>query len=140
MARTKAQNDRPDFIDPTTTDDPDLELLTQAPEDWEFETIVDESPTGITFDKPGESVILQYKGEVHVEREPDRDGKDQSFDYYLWNGRDGKPYSLPKSFKLEQAMTEVKFDEWCRITYVKDIETSRGLNPMKDLKVERRKS
>lgn len=137
MARTKAQDARPEFVDPATVDDPDMELLTTAPDEWEFETVVDESPTGIALEV-GESVILQYKGEVHVERELDRDGKDQSFDYYLWQGRDGKPYSLPKSFKLERAMTEVKLDDWCRITYTKDIDTGRGLNPMKDYKVERR--
>lgn len=118
----------------------DMEMLTTAPDDWEFETVSDEIPTRINFTDVGDSVVLQYNKEIYVEQEPDKDGKDQSFWLYLWVGRDGRPYSINKSWKLEQAMKDgaISKDDWCRLTFVKELETSRGLNAMKDIKVEKR--
>ena len=48
-------------------------------------------------------------------------------------------YAVNKSYKLEQAMEYVKPDDWVRITYIKDVDTGRGLNPMKDYRVDVRK-
>lgn len=123
---------------PIAADEVDYQLLTTAPDDWDFETVTDESPTRVKFTTFGDTVILQYVRKDHIEQEPDRDGKDQSFDLLIWNGRDGKPYSLNPTYKLTQAMEIVQPGDWCRLTYVKDVETKRGLQPMQDIKVERK--
>lgn len=125
-------------VDNAPVDDVDMGLLTTAPDEWEFETVTDETPTRIQFTTFGESVILQYVEQIHVEQPLDREGKDQSFDLLIWKGRDGKPYSLNISYKLKQAMETVKPGDWCRLTYIKDVPTARNMNPMQDIKVERK--
>jgi len=110
--------------------------VTTVPEDWEFETIVDESATVVIFDTVGDQFVGQYKGTEHI----DPGTEDQeAFDRFLFVGRDSNLYALPMSYKLNTAMEDVKPDQWVRITYVKDIPTGRKLNPMKDFKVEVRK-
>lgn len=145
MARNAKQIDETPEV---ATDEIDVEMLTTAPDDWEFETVREEAATRIDFNVSRESakvnggvadsVVLQYVGMQHVEQEPDKDGKDQSFDLLMWTGRDGLPYSINTSWSLMEAMKEVKTGEWCRLTYIKDLPTRRGLNPMKDIKVERK--
>lgn len=140
MARTKAQAERPDFIDPATIDgEPDMNLLSTAPDEWEFETVVDETPARVIFDNVGDTFVGQYVEMLHVEQEPDKNGVDQSFDLYVFRGRDGNLYSINRSFKMEKAMGKVEIGDWCRITFVKEIDSNKG-NPMKDLKVEVRRS
>lgn len=127
-------------VDTTVT--PDFEEgadVTQTPSDWEFETVAEGAPTGIIFENPGESFIGQYVDDHHVDREPAADGSDQSFDLFIFKGRDGERYSLNKSYALEQAMEKVNKGDWCRITYTKDVKTSRNLNPMKDFRVDVRR-
>ena len=138
MARNAGKIDETPEVAVDTEDAVDMTLLTTAPEEWEFETVIDEVPTRIKFETPGESVILQYVRKEHVDQPVDREGKDQSFDLLIWKGRDGKPYSLNVSYKLDQAMEFVKPEDWCRLTYVKDVPTARNQNPMQDIKVERR--
>lgn len=108
-----------------------------APADVEFETIVGESATTVIFDTVGESFTGRYVGEEHID--PDN-GKDEAFDRFTFRAKDGELYAITKSYKIADALEDVKPDTWVRITYVKDIPTKRGLNPMKDLKVEVAKS
>lgn len=110
--------------------------VSSVPSDWEFETVSAESAARVVFDTIGDVFVGQYVQEQTITPE----NGDEPFDLYIFTGRDGNSYSINKSWKIAQAMDDVKPDEWVRITYVKDIETKRGLNPMKDFKVEVRRS
>jgi len=120
----------------STVEEPDVST---APADWEFETVVEESPTTIVFDTIGDIFIGQYVGTDHIELPLDKDGKDQSFDRYTFRGRDGELYAINKSYKLESGMDKVEAGQWVRFTYMKDIPTARGLQPMKDFRIDIRK-
>lgn len=114
--------------------------VSTVPIDWEFETVVEESATGIIFDTVGDQFVGQYKGTEHIDPGTvDKEGKSKAFDRFLFVGRDGNLYAVPMSYKLDKAMDEIEEGQWVRITYVKDIPTGAGLNPMKDFKVEVRK-
>jgi hypothetical protein len=113
--------------------------VSMTPADWEFETVVEESPTTIVFDTIGDVFVGQYIGTEHIDLPLDKDGKDQSFDRYTFRGRDGELYALNQSYKIEMGMDKAAPGQWVRITYVKDIPTSRGLQPMKDFRIEVRK-
>lgn len=122
---------------PVIDETPDV---SSVPDDWEFETIAEESATVIIFDTVGDQFVGQYKGVEHIDPGTvDNDGKSTAFDRFLFTGRDGNPYAIPQSYKLNGAMEDVDEDQWVRITYVKDIPTGRNLNPMKDFKVEVKK-
>jgi hypothetical protein len=127
---TKRTPSKEDTVEPSTVEDIND---VSAPDEWEFDTLVDESPTTVIFDEIGDVFVGQYKGMDHIV--PDN-GKDEPFDRYTFRARDGKPYAINRSYKLAEAMEKVQPDQWVRITYVKDIQTARNLNPMKDLKVE----
>jgi hypothetical protein len=107
-----------------------------APDEWEFDTLVEESPTMIIFDEIGDVFVGQYVGVEHID--PDN-GKDEPFDRFNFRARDGKLYGVNQSYQLVNAMEKVEPGQWIRITYAKDIPTKRGLNPMKDFKIDVRK-
>jgi hypothetical protein len=92
----------------------------------------------VVFDTIGDTFVGQYVGEQTITPEgTDSKGEPlEPFDLYIFTGRDNNSYSVNKSWKLEQAMEMVKIDDWVRIVYVKDVETKRGLNPMKDFRVD----
>lgn len=115
--------------------------VTVTPNDWEFETVRDESPTGVVFEKPGEQFVGQFMRKAHIEREIGANGEDKSFDIFVFTGRDSKPYALPSSFALDEAYENGVFEEgkWYQITYVKDIDRGAGKNAMKDLRIAVRK-
>jgi hypothetical protein len=115
-------------------DDPEIDetLLTTAPDEWEFETVAEESAIRVIMEDPGDVFIGQYVGTEHVE--PDN-GKDDPFDLFTFRGRDGRLYSMNQSYKLTKAMDKVSPDQWVRITLVKEIPSSKG-NPVKDYRVE----
>jgi hypothetical protein len=113
----------------------DTSLLTTAPDDWEFETVAEESAITVILDTPGDQFIGQYIGSDHIE--PENGG--EAFDRFVYRGRDSRLYAMNKSYKLEQAMEKVELQQWVRITLVKEIETKRALQPMKDFRVEVRR-
>lgn len=117
---------------------PDADV-TESPEGWEWETVAEGAPTGVIFEKVGESFVGQYVDDLHVDREPAADGSDQSFDLFIFKGRDGERYSLNKSYALAEAMGKVSKGDWTRITYVKDVKVANWPTPMKDFKVAVRK-
>lgn len=114
---------------------------TQAPQDWNWETVRDEAPIGVVFDTIGDEFVGQFQRKQHVDREMTANGEDQSFDLFIFKGRDGKPYALPNSYVLEQAYEDeiFKAGDWVRIVYVKDVKTSGGKNDMKDLMIQVRR-
>lgn len=112
------------------------DVLTTAPEGWEWETISEESPTKVIFDTPGDVFIGEFVGLRHIT--PDN-GKDDPFDVFVFVGRDDAQYSINTSYRLIEGMKNVPEGAMCRITYTKDVVTGRGLNPMKDFRVDVRK-
>lgn len=116
-----------------SVDDIDETLLTTAPEDWEFETVSEESPIGVVLENPGDTFIGQFDGDMTISPE---NGKDDAFEVFLFIGRDERRYSMSKSYKLNAGMAAVSKGQWVRITLVKEIETGRGLNSMKDFRIE----
>lgn len=113
----------------------DIELVTTAPDDWEFETVRDESPTRVIFEEFGDTFVGQFSRLDHIT--PDN-GKDDPFDLWVYYAQDGKPYAVNDSYAVRQGMKDVLEGQWVRLTYVKDIPSSKG-NDVKDIKVEVRK-
>lgn len=109
----------------------DESLLTEAPEDWEFDTVTDETPTRIVMDTVGDRFIGEYLGMEHV---TPPDGGEE-FDMFVFRGRDGNLYSLNTSYKLKNAFEDIAEGVWVRVTFVKEIPVKKG-NPMKDYKVD----
>lgn len=116
------------------SDEPNVELLTVAPADWNFTTVSDVSPTAVELEL-GESIILHFEGIEHIV--PDN-AKDEPFDLLIFTGRDDERYSMNPSYKLSRYFKDAPM-EWYRITLVKEIETGRGLNSMKDYRIEMKK-
>lgn len=113
----------------------DVALVTTAPDDWEFETVHDESPTIVMFEEIGETFIGQYAGQKHVEMPPDNDGRDQSFDIYRFRGRDNALYGIYNSYAMDEGMRKVDEGAWVRITFVSEIPAKKG-QPMKNLRID----
>jgi hypothetical protein len=111
-------------------DEIDETLLTEAPDDWKFETVEDEAPTAIVFDTFGDVFVGQYEELRRIV--PD---KDDPFELFIFRGRDGRPYSVSAYTKMMKAMEKVSPGSWVRLTYVKDLASTKG-QPMKDFKVE----
>lgn len=109
---------------------------TKVPADWSWDTVSEEAPTRVIMDTIGDTFVGMYQGMEHIEREPSADGTDQSFDQFLFKGRDGEKYSIYESFDLKEAMEKVEVGQWCRIQYLKDVKTGRNLNPMKSFRVD----
>ena len=111
-----------------------------APDDWEFETVAEAAPTRVLFDQIGDVFIGKYMGREFVKiDEPSSDGKDQSFYLHLFKGYDGDTYSVNNSYDLDEKMEDVEQGTWVRLTYKRDVKTSRGLNAMKSFQVDKRK-
>lgn len=126
----------------TTTPEFETDADVQVtPSDWEFETVREESPIGVVFEKPGEQFIGRFERKHIVNREPNAKGEDTSFTLFVFTGRDQRPYGLPSSFALEEAYENdvFKVGDWVRITYIKDIDRGVGKNAMKDLRIDIRK-
>jgi len=114
-----------------------------TPENWNWETVQEESATRIIFDTIGDEFIGQYKGSEHIA--PEKEGSEE-FDLFRFIGFDGNPYAVNHSYSLVTAMKKVEIDEWVRITYTKDLATKRSrddesgdVSPMKDFRVDVRR-
>lgn len=130
---TTAPKPAPDFVEGAD--------VTQSPEGWDWNTVAEGTAIKVIFDTIGDSFVGQLLGEEHIDQEPNAKGEDQSFDLYLFRGQDGERYSINQSYALVEAMALVKIDQWCRITYIKDVTTQKsknasGYNAMKDFKVD----
>lgn len=105
-------------------------------DEWEWENVVEASPSRVIFDTIGDEFIGQFIGEEEIDPGT---GEEDVFSLYLFRGRDGELYGINKSYKLAQAMDKIEPGSWVKIQYVKDINTGRGLNPMKDFRIDVRK-
>lgn len=143
MPRKAAGVETPQNADPdeVNMDAETLALLTTAPDDWEFETVIDQTPTQVDMNEPGDTFIGQYVEVRHIK--PDKGGDE--FDLIIFTGRDNNPYSMAPSYKLEKAFMkpdpgkEIPPGTWCRITLVQLIDTG-SKQPLKDYKVQAKKA
>jgi len=105
---------------------------------WEWETVQEASAIRVIFDTIGDEFTGQFKGSEHIT--PDKATEDaEEFDLFIFLGTDGERYAINHSYSLKKGMEKVKFDDWTRITYTKDLPTKRGLNDMKDFRVDVRR-
>lgn len=135
MAKPKTQTViDPEEMSPHT--DPDIDMVSTAPDDWEFETIIQESPIQVIFDTEGDVFIGQFIERITIT--PETAGKDP-FDLFTFRGRDGELYAVNPSGKLDKGMDVVKKGDWVRLTLIKFIPSNKG-NDFKDFRVEVRKN
>lgn len=111
-------------------DESELPPVDDSTEGWE--TVREESPTVIIFDTPGDRFTGVYQGKETIHNP--QDGED--FDRHRFTGLDSKPYAINDSWTLQDGLKDVAVGSLVRLTYTKNVETGRKLNPMKDVKVE----
>lgn len=97
-----------------------------------WETVAEESADVVKLDNVGDMFIGTYVGLDTIT--PDNG---EEFSRYVFRDRWDGLKAINVSYKLETAMKDISEGDLVRITYAKDIVTKRGLNPMKDYKVER---
>jgi len=114
----------------------DLSLISEAPADWEFETVIEESPTHVLFDTAGDRFVGQFIDRVTIT--PDR-ADIEPFDLFRFRGQDGELYAINTSGKLDKGMHVVNAGDWVRITLMKLLPSNKG-NDFKDFKVEVKRS
>jgi hypothetical protein len=136
MARTKAT------VIPNDASEIDEEMeavnLAAGTEDWEWETVHDESPTLVTFDTIGDEFIGQKKGTKFIEQPPGPKGEDNSFTIFLFRGTNGELYGIYESYAMTEGMKKVPDDAWVRIKFVSEVDVKQG-NPMKNLRFDVKK-
>ena len=98
----------------------------------QWSTVSEESPTKIVFDTIGDVFTGTFKGKLHIEPP---DGEDP-FDVLTFRDDAGEFCSMG-GYKLMQAFEEIPRETYCRITYVKNVDTGQP-SPMKDFRVETR--
>ena len=115
----------------TKTDQMDFEADRTSDEYWKD---VDQVAAGvgeiIRWDEPGQTFIGVYKGKDTV------DTDDGEVEVYLFIDLNGEASAAWTSHDLAKKMDTVPEESLVRIEYVKDIETSRDLTPMKSFKVQ----
>lgn len=110
-----------------------------APESWEWDVVKEAAAIKVIFDTIGDTFVGQYAGKEFVENEPSADGKDRSFWNFNFRGTDGEMYAVPESYDLIEKMEDIDEGTWTRLEYVRDVKTSRNLNPLKSFRVSIRK-
>ena len=130
MGKTITQVDVPEQMPDEEIDET---LVTTAPDDWEWDTLAEESPTKIIFDKFGDSFVGKYEGRLTITP----DNGDEPFVLLTFRARDENKYAVNSSYKLDAVLTDEVIGKWVRLVYIKDIPTK--LNPMKDFRVDIRK-
>lgn len=108
----------------------------EVPDDWDFETVRDSTPTRVIFEEIGETFIGQYVGKELIT--PDNI---DPFSMHVFKARDGERYAMSDSFALNDYFEDNADDaigKWFRLTYVQDIPSKKG-NPMKDIRIDVRK-
>lgn len=97
-------------------------------ESWEM--LQEESAEGFKFENIGDQLVGVYRSIEHIEPE-----EGEPFDRVVLDTDEG-PVAIPTSYSVMRAIGKAEPGDRLRITYIRDIQTSRGLNPMKDFRVE----
>lgn len=106
----------------------------------EWTTVIDETPTRVVWENPGEQFIGVYVGHLIVNDEK----MDEKYDYVLFRGTNGVLYSMSNSYKLRESFGDGLTEESgpvteglkVRLRYVKDVPMQTGRNPMRDIAVD----
>lgn len=123
-----------------TTRKPPAETENPASDGWT--TVQEESPAVLVFENPGDQFVGRYIGPETVT--PEGEGE-EPFTRYTFRAEgnpaeaeipDGTLVAINSSWRVESAMGKVEPGDLTRITYTKDIKTKRGLNPLKDFRVD----
>lgn len=108
------------------------------PSDAGWNTVAEGAATRVNFDTIGDVYIGTYLGTDHI-TPPDSD----AFDVYQFTTAgdqtglsDGELVAINQSYDLRNTFEKIAPGTLCRIEYVKDVPTGRGLNPMKSFKVQ----
>lgn len=96
----------------------------------EWEVVQEESSEVFQFENYGDVLVGTFRKIEHIEPE-----EGEPFDRIILDTDDGSVGVNP-SYSLTRAFAKVNVGDLVRITYVQDIQTARGLNPMKDFRVE----
>lgn len=102
----------------------------------EWETVVAESGSPITFENVGDQFIGQYRGIRHI-TPPNSTSPDDEFDQGEFVDTEGNLRVINLGYKLSEALNEVSPGSKVRITRTPDVEMSdAGKNNMKDYRVD----
>lgn len=106
--------------------------------DSEWTTVTEGAATQVKFDKIGDVFIGTKVGKRTIDPQ---NGKDDPFDVWEFHAAeqpglsDGELVNVPTSYGLRD-LENVPDGTLCRLEYVKDIPTARGLNPMKSFIIQ----
>lgn len=107
---------------------------TQDEDEWT--TVAEESATRIIFDTIGDQFTGTYLGTEEIPHPQ----TGELMRYLMFRGtqaeQKGELFSTSASWKLEDAFKAIEPGTKVRITYVKNVETSRGPNKMKDYRID----
>ena len=101
----------------------------------EWETVAEESPTLIVYDKVGDSWQGTYLGKRTIEI-PDTG---ETFRQDSFRGDDGELYAVNPGVSLREALDKVAPGTYTRMTYVKDVQLGDSRSAMKSFRVQTRK-
>lgn len=99
--------------------------------DWDSADEIKKGFASFKFENKGDVFIGTYSGEGEVVSD---DG--EIAEAFIFVNEEGVDVGLWKSFDLNRKMEEIPVGAAVRVEYVADIETKRGLNPMKQYSVK----
>lgn len=108
-------------------------------DEYEWDNVVEESPTQIQFESPGEFIVGEY---VKTETIPFVDKtEEKEFQQIMLRGlgigdlEKGTLYGINCGYKLRKASEQLEPGKVIKVTYVKDVDTG-AQQPMKDFKID----
>lgn len=106
-----------------------------------WETIGEESPILVKWEKPGEVFTGVFQGTRHIVP-PDSEDEDDEFDQQLFRsnatgtGAGDILYAINGGYKVREALTDDYIGWLTRLSYIKDVPLAGQPSPMKDVKVQ----
>lgn len=103
-------------------------------DDGGWDTASEGTANRVEFDTDGETFEGVYRGPVKIQN------GDEVYDYLEFTGTDGEPYQISASYQLSRVFENIEQGTFCRITRKREIPMGNGRNPMKDYRVQTRRS
>jgi len=117
-----------------STEEPQAENLTNV-SDADWETVVEESGSPISFPNVGDQFIGTYLGMTMIE--PDSFKEEDYFPQYKFEDTAGNVRTLNGGYKLNESLEIIAKGSLVRITRTPDVELNDpSKNAMKDYKIE----
>lgn len=125
--------------DQTAAPEESVNLLSEVPDEFELETVVNESPSKVLLEEVGDRFFGQFVEIQHIDNpKKATDPDEEDFDLFVFRGRDNELYALNNSTQLAQSAAVFDAGEWYLITLVSLIPGRKG-NPLKNIRVQRAK-